>query len=76
MPPQTTSLPLDRPTELEAFTLQQLADGKTIRQIADGEYVTNHAISMRLRRMADRLALAPGTTTGLVATALRSGWIT
>jgi DNA-binding NarL/FixJ family response regulator len=71
-----TSLPTDRPTELEAFTLQQLADGKTITQIAAGEYVVNHTISMRLRRMVARLGFQPMTTVHLVATAMRREWIT
>lgn len=70
-----TSLPTDRPTELEAFTLQQLADGKTITQIAASEYIAKHTISMRLRRMTVRLGFQPMTTVHLVATALRRGWI-
>jgi DNA-binding CsgD family transcriptional regulator len=71
-----TSLPTDQPTPLEAFTMQQLADGRTISQIAAGEYVAKHTISMRLRRMSTRLGVSATTTTHLIATALRCGWIT
>lgn len=68
------ALPSDRLAPHEVATLQLLASGHTEKEIGDRFDVGVPAISMRLRRAADRLGFR--TTYQLLAYAAYKGWVT